>query len=231
MKNKIICLILIISMCIGVYLLNYKKEENEFVYIAMGDFITSIDGSYSDMYASNNKVDIYNKFLSRKSMTSNDLLRMLSIDVSIVYNGVNKSISSVIKHSNMVTISVGYNDVMNNVRYNSISNEHIYDEDVILRSISLLQENLFNIIDIIYLYNKNIDIYVLSIYYPYPRKENKENYLYDRVNESIEDACDDGKAIYIDISGVSDVMYIDEGNVIPNVTGNEFIYAALRQKI
>ena len=143
MKNKLICLGLVVSLVIGIILLNRNGNDDKYFYLAMGDFVTSIEESYSDIYYKNNDVDEYNKFLSRKSMTSSDLLRMLSIDVYVIHNGVNESVSSLIQRSNMITISIGYNDVMNNVRYNSITNKYSYDEDVISRSVSMLQENIF----------------------------------------------------------------------------------------
>ena len=227
MKNKLICLGLVVSLVIGIILLNRNGNDDKYLYLAMGDFVTSIEESYSDIYYKNNDVDEYNKFLSRKSMTSSDLLRMLSIDVYVIHNGVNESVSSLIRRSNMITISIGYNDVMNNVRYNSITNKYSYDEDVISRSVSMLQENIFNIVDLIYMYNGKVGLYILSSYYPYPNKDNSDVYLYERINDSIMEACEDSGARYIDISGVSDVNYIENGNFIPNMEGNRYIYDVL----
>lgn len=233
MKNKVICLCLIVSLLIGFSLLKKEKKYKKYVYLAMGDFIVSIDGSYSDLMYENNKdkIDCYNKFLSRKSMTSSELLRLLSVDVSIIYDGVNKRVSKVIKDSSLITISVGYNDVMNNVRYNSITNSYSYDKTVVDRSISMLQENLFNIIEVIYSYNDDINVLVTSIYYPHIYVDNSDEYLYLSINDAIESACMDGKAKYIDVSVVSNVDYINKGEVFPNGAGNMVIYNEVKSYI
>ena len=226
MKNKIICLFLVTSLLIGISLLKKGKEHKQYVYLSMGDFIVSTEGSYSDLVYEYNKdkIDCYNKFLSRKSMTSSDLLRLLSVDVSIVFDGVNKRISDVIKDSSLITISVGYNDVMNNVRYNSVTNKYSYDENVISRIVSMLQENIFNIVEVIHGYNNDINVIVTSIYYPHIYVDNSDEYLYERINKAIESACIDSKAKYVDIGMVSNIDYIDKGNVFPNQLGNEVIY-------
>ena len=226
MKNKILNLVvsisLIISIIIGVRLVN-KDKEKRYVYLAMGDFLTSVESSFSDKYHESLKIDEYNKFLSRKSMTSSDLLRLISVDSSIVYNGVNKSISSVLELSKVITISVGYNDVMNNVRYNSITNTFIYDEEIVNRILSSLQSNIFDIIENIYAINDKANVYVLSTYFPYPRVDNSDIELFENINETINLACMDAHAKYIDISGVSKVEYIDDGEFIPNEDGMEYI--------
>lgn len=232
MKNKLINLVitisLIVSLFVGIRLINKKQNKDEYVYIAMGDFLTSVEGSYSDIYYHNNKkIEKYNKFLSRKSMTSSDLLRFLTIDASIIYEGINKSISEVISKSSMVTISVGYNDVMNNVRYNSINNKYVYDKVLIDRVLSSLQSNIYDIVTQLYEYNDSIEVYVLSSYYPYPGIDNTGIELYDDLNDAIEDACFDSKAVFVDIEGVSNIEYFDD-NFIPNVDGMAYIAGVIK---
>ena len=210
-NSNIFSVILIISFIIGFKLVTTNKKENKYVYLAMGDYLTSVEDSYSDIYYRNNdKVDKYNKFLSRKSMTSGELLRFLSIDAAIIYDGVNKSISNVIKESDMITISIGYNDVMNNVRYNSITNKYLYDNVVLDRVMSILQSNLYEIVSQIYEYNDNVDVFVLSSYYPYPSVVNAAEELFYELNSSIKEACQDSGAIFVDINGVSNIEYFDK---------------------
>ena len=215
---------LIISIGIGVKLVNKDNdEEKKDIYLAMGDYLTSVQDSYSDIYHQDNNIKNYSKFLSRKSMTSADLLRLLTIDTSIIYKGYNHSISSIIKKSEIITISLGYNDIMNNVRYNSISNEYIYDCDILDRLVSSLQSNLFDIIEFIYSYNDKVKVYVLSSYYPYPRIENSDELIVNGINEAIKEACKDSGAGYVDINGVSKIDYINDGDYIPNNEGMKYI--------
>lgn len=226
LKNKLVdalmSVVLVISFVVGLRLVNSKSEDDEYVYVAMGDFLTSVEGSYSDVYRSNHKIDKYNKFLSRKSMTSSDLLRFLTVNASIVYDGVNMSLSKVISMSDIITISVGYNDVMNNVRYNSITNQYVYDETLVDRVLSSLQSNIYDIASQIYEYNSKADVYVLSSYYPYPSVDNTAEELYVSLNNSIKEACEDSGAKYVDIEGVSVIEHFDE-DFIPNVIGMGYI--------
>jgi hypothetical protein len=113
---------------------------------------------------------------------------------------------------------------MNNVRYNSVTNKCSYDEYVISRIVSRLQDDIINIVGVIQSYGNDINVIVTSIYYPHIYVDNSDEYLYKRINNAIESACIDSKAKFVDIGMVSNIDYIDKGNVFPNQLGNEVIY-------
>ena len=131
-----VCLVLGVSLVIGVVSL-IKKEDYSY-YLVMGDYVSKnqiindkeissfsyLVGEYLKQEEVVNEVnDVYLK----NNMTSKKLLEMIEKDSYIE----DSSLVSLIKKSKYITITLGINDVLNQIKYDSNKNKLIYDKDII----------------------------------------------------------------------------------------------------
>ena len=167
-KIKIIgCLVIVVCLCLGGYAL-YKKEDYSY-YLALGDYISKkqvLDDKEVDSFSSflgehlikEKEINEVNQGYLKNNMTSKKLLEMIEKDS---YKIDDSALSELIKKSKYITISLGMNDIVNQVRYDSFNDKLIYDRDVINNKIEVFKHNYHEIVEEIK--NLNNDAYVVLI--------------------------------------------------------------------
>jgi len=218
MKNKLIRYLIVVFSIVAILfalvrLLTVNKKLD--TYVALGDYlsvsgnvkgeeVTSFTGLLGEYFISNNLVSKVNDSYVRSSITSEMLLEMINKDA---YSENNKGLLSLLKDSKYVTISIGMNDILQYLRFDSNKQEMTYDEEIIDRKLEIMKQNYCEIIEEIKNINEKINVYLVSYYYPFEwvseKNKIKVNEVFSKLNSCIKEVSDLANVHYVDISGVS----------------------------
>jgi len=218
MKKKLIRYLIVVFSIVAILfalvrLLTVNKKLD--TYVALGDYlsvsgnvkgeeVTSFTGLLGEYFISNNLVSKVNDSYVRSSITSEMLLEMINKDA---YSENNKGLLSLLKDSKYVTISIGMNDILQYLRFDSNKQEMTYDEEIIDRKLEIMKQNYCEIIEEIKNINEKINVYLVSYYYPFEwvseKNKIKVNEVFSKLNSCIKEVSDLANVHYVDISGVS----------------------------
>lgn len=218
-----VCLVLGLSLVIGVVSL-IKKEDYSY-YLVMGDYVSKnqiindkeissfsyLVGEYLKQEEVVNEVnDVYLK----NNMTSKKLLEMIEKDSYIE----DSSLVSLIKKSKYITITLGINDVLNQIKYDSNKNKLIYDKDIITNKIEIFKHNYHEIIQEIKNINNNVNVLLVGCYVVY-----QDDKLSKNINDAIKEVASENSAYFIDISDIEDKYMYQENELYLTNLGQEVI--------
>ncbi len=218
-KIKLVILILLTSSTYFIYNLTNKSN---ITYISLGDSISlgensygAISYSYSDYFKDyldkNDKLSFYDKSYTSKNKTITDLYNDLLIEETMTINNSNHNIRRLLSDADIVSISIGLNDVILEVnRENYITD---YKENRIVEEITKKYKKL---ITEIRKYYKN-PIYVIGYY------ENNTKYdsILQKLNEKYKNICKKDNDIFINTNIISnEEKYFDSpSSYYPNTKG------------
>jgi len=219
-------------MVVGSVVIFKKKKESW--YHVLGDYISN------DQVINNKKIDSFsygverylkdNKLVSevsrgylKNNMTSKKLLEMIESDVY----GVDKiNLSDVIKKSKYMTITLGINDVISNVKYDKLNDELVYNKDVIKGKVDIFKHNYHQIIEEIKDINGNVDIMLVGTYSIY-----NDDYVFNTINDSIKEVAIYHNLVYVDLTDISDkYLYLDNSLYLSEL-GHEEVSKKVISKI
>ncbi len=247
MKSKIIRYFIVIFSIVAILLALVKvfdsnKKLN--TYLAIGDYL-SVSGnlrgeritSFSDMlgeyFVSNEIVGNVNTNYTASSIDSFALLEMISKDS---YSGKDSGLASLIKDSKYITISVGMNDIIEYIRFDSNNQKMIYDKEFIKRKLEIMKQNYYEIIEEIKEINSEASVLLVGYYCPFNwvDSDNLEsvNEVFDLLNNSVKQVSELMNVSYVDISsvGVEENMY-SRGQIYLNQEGQEVVFYVLKEYI
>ena len=220
MKKVILILILFLS-CYFIYNLTI---DDRLYYLSLGDFLSS-EGSniyhgYSSQikeYLSNeNKLKGYNY-----SFTNNDY-RIIDILKVLEYNEKkdNLSLNYLIKKADIITISLGMNDIYYKLEYNT-RKAYLYIDNILYNYERILS----------YINNfPNKKVFILGYY----NITQKNNDIFDYANYKLKKLCKKYNYVYIDLSNILDnnpMYFNNSSSFIPNKQGYEKISQIIIEKI
>lgn len=226
LKKILLLIILVITFLIT---LNYDNDKVS--YISIGDGLSKGINynnyqtiGYSDYikeyFNNNNKLLNYSKDFTDENNRITDLIN--NIDNNIEINNI--TIQNAIKNADIITISVGMNEIM--YKYNkNINSRYMYNYiDELINDYKLLLNKITKL-------NKN-KIFLLSLYNP---KEDKEldNYIKYTNNEIIK-LINDYNIIYIDtykIFNNNKHLIYSKYNYYPNQDGYKLIAKEIISKL
>lgn len=194
MKHKkilIICSIIlsitIILLSIGLF--NTKKNTKNFgLLLGNGSEYINFNSPYDDSFAYD-----YN--------TSDFLYKMLEMDASKKNNNENIiKLSQLIKKANYAIINIGTHDIKSKIITNKYNQTLNYDLEILNRYSEVLVSNVTNIILKIKEYNSKINIYLLSLIYPYNIYNDEIANLFISINKSYELLANKYQINYLKIS-------------------------------
>ena len=245
MKNKLIryCIVVlcVVAILFGLYkVLSVNKKLD--TYLALGDYlsvsgnlkgeeITSFTTLLGDYFVEDNLVSNVNNNYVSSSYDSETLLEMISKDA---YSGKDEGLVDVIKNSKYITISVGMNDIIDYIRFDSSKQKVIYDEEFIKRKMEIMKQNYYEIVEQIKDINERSKVYLVGYYFPYDwvEEECKEeaNKVFLMLNEAIKDVSEVSDVYYVDISEVSkeDYMY-SKNQIYLNKLGHEYVFNLFKE--
>lgn len=171
--KKIIILLLILILVFTIYVLNVDKK---IYYVALGDSLAAgqnpynqIGYGYSDYISNylqeNNLLQYYTKDFAKSGYRITDIEKDINENKKINIDGETQGIKEVLRKADLLTLSIGANDVLSKISYtiasnidsNQIANINSYIEETL--------ENLDNLIDNIQQYFKN-DMVLVGYYNP-----------------------------------------------------------------
>jgi len=204
-------LVIVFSLIIGVTLLMNKKDYS--YYLAIGDYVSNnqvinnnkIEGfSYlvGEKLKSERIVNEVNTSYLKNNMTSKKLLEMIEKD-SYVKN--DNSLVNLIGKSKYITVTLGINDVINQIKYDLNNRKLVYDKDIIDNKISIFKHNYHEIMEEIYEINDNVKVLLVGCYGIYGDEE-----LARSLNDAISEIATEFDVNYVDLTSISDkYMYLD----------------------
>lgn len=198
-----------------------EDESKSLNYVALGDSLAAgmnekgeIGLGYADLLAKNYQDSksqiIFNKGFSYPGYTTVDVLKDIEGNVTKpIYdlNGVSQetlAIQEAIRHADLITLSVGANDILKNVN-RSESGEFSFDTASVIKSIQLVAANYKKIFDSIYKINPEVDIIVMGLYNPFPYIEDPAiqkqlNMLVTTLNNSMKGIVENNGGIFTEVA-------------------------------
>ena len=209
----------IIIVLLAVFLIYLGFKDKEIYYFSMGDSLANginsynaKDYGYADYVKDSLEIKKYESF-TNNNKRSIDFVK--DIEDNIKING--KNIQNILIKANIITLSVGMNDLFSNVTFNndfSVNDLYMKFEEVMVDL-----ENLFKLLRT---YSKE-DIIYIGIYNCL--KENSLDEFFIYANEQLKKLCDNYKITYLDIyNEFNDSTYFDNPNsYFPNKAGYKLI--------
>lgn len=231
--KKHLKLIVLILTCLIIYLIyNSKVEEKNTTYISLGDGYARGLNSYGennygyndylkDYLKYHNKLNLYFNNFSYNDMTINDLYKDILINVK---DNQNDTIKQALRESNLLTISIGLNDLIYNKSLMSCIT--VTKERQIINKTLTDFDRLINELRKYYKY----DIYLVGYYNFYPQ-ETVERSLLNKLNKKYKDYCSKNDITYVEINENLEKYYENPNNNYPNILGYKQIYREILSEI
>lgn len=244
MKKKLVRYLIVVFSVVAIIaaivkLVNDNKKCN--TYLVLGDYL-SVSGSLKgerinsfssilgDYLVEKELVNSVNNSYTSSSIDSELLLEMICKDA---YNGSDSGLVSLIKDSKYITVSVGMNDILKYLRFDSNKQEIVYDKEYIKRKLEIMKHNYYEIVENIKEINGEVNIYLMSYYCPFTwvSEENigsvKE--VFSLLNDSIKEVSELMDVYYVDISEVSkEENMFSKYQVYLNELGHEYIFSVIK---
>lgn len=214
-----ICVFSILVIGIGALL---NKEEYA-SYLALGDYsskgqsfennVHSFANDVGDFLVKEKLVNEVNTNYSSNNMTSKKLLEMIESDV---YREDKQTIAKDIKNSKYITITLGINDILKEIKYNKFEEEFQYDPDVIKEKVEVFKHNYYKIIEEIKDINKDSKIILVGSYFAY-----EDGSIINLLNEAIKEVASYNEILYVDTEEIKDKYLYLENKIYLNDIGQE----------
>lgn len=226
------CLIVLLALLIGTFFLN--RKEDYCYYLAIGDYISN-DQTIND-YKINSFSNLLGEYLKeekvvnevnvgylKNNMTSKKMLEMIEKGS---FKTDDSNLNSIIKKSKYITITLGINDVINLIKYDSHNNKLIYDKDVIANKVEVFKHNYHNIIEQIKEINPDTKIILVGCYAFYGDKE-----IAALINDATQKVSEETDSYYVDITSIKDKYMYQENELYLTSLGQHEIYNRVVLKI
>lgn len=204
-------------------------------YLAIGDYlsvsgklngkeITSFTSLLGDYFVSNNLISEVNTNYTSSSIDSSLLLEMIVKDA---YSGNDSGLVSLVRDSKYITISVGMNDVIKYIRFDSNNKEAIYDKEYIKRKLEIMKQNYLEIVEEIKELNEGVSVYLVGYYSPFDYGEE----VFEMLNEAVKEVSELTQTSYVDISGVNEKSNLyNEHQIYLNNNGHEYVFGVFKER-
>lgn len=227
-KKKLLVLLLLSLSVFFVYKLSGKKN---ITYTVLGDSFSMGENSYGgytygyedylrDYLRKNKRVEFIDLYTNKNENIVNLHNKILN-NYSEVIKSKNYNIKKIISESDIITISIGINDII----YESYINNNVllnqYKEDKIVKYI---YNNFKNLMKEILKY-KNNNIFVIG----YPKRDIEYKKLIEKLNNKYKNYSEKNNIIFIDSGELLDKndYFDDKKSIFPNTNG----YRVIAKKI
>lgn len=215
-------MVLVVALSVFCFL---NKEDYSY-YLVMGDYVSksqivnekkidSFSSLVGEFLLNENKVNEVNAGYLKNNMTSKKMLEMIENET---YKKDSKDLETLIKKSKYISITLGINDIINNIKYDSNNKKIIYDKEIINNKIEIFKHNYYKIVEEIKDINKDATILLVGSYKVYGDDE-----LNVLLNEAIKSVAIESNAYYVDISDINDRYVYQENELYLTSFGHEKI--------
>lgn len=201
MKKILIPLLIIILV-----FLIYKFNEDDLIdYMVIGDSISCGINSYGNKtygyndylknyLNSNNLLHKYNNYFSKDKYTIKELLNDIKNNKNIIYNDKNYNLKKELRESDILTISIGMDEIVNILNKNKDFKNIKTDLDEIINDMD-------NLIKIVTSYSKT-NVILIGYYNPYNEYNKDIDKVFSYINDKYNSIAKKYNIIYIDIYNI-----------------------------
>lgn len=222
-KKKLLVLLL---LSLSVYFIYQISDKKNFIYSVIGDSLSMGENSYGGYtYGYEDYLRDYFKkiefidFYTNKNENINTLYNKLLKDSIEVINNKSYNLKRVITESNIVTISIGLNDLIYESYINKNEFKSQYKEDKI---VGYVYKNFKILMNELLKYNSSI--FVVG----YPEKSEYKSII-KKLNKKYKNYCKNNKITFIDSNKllVKEEYFDNKNSIFPNTKG----YKKMAEKI
>lgn len=223
--------ILIISVIIvSIFIIYLTTIDRKIYYLSLGDDITT--GEVKNNCGYSNYVEDYLKYYNKLEISINefakenyritDIINDINNNKKISIDGKVKSLKNVLIKADLLTISIGLNDLTSKINNQNLVNNNnfvdLYDD------VDNIANDLIKLLALIREYCKE-DIFLIGIYYPYQIQNQDLNNVFIYMNNRFKEASNLYNIKYIDIYDLfsENSSYISSTNIYPSKEGYEAI--------
>ena len=223
MKKILISIIILLS----VFLIYLGFKDEEIYYLSLGDYLSNginpygvKDYGYSDYIKDyideNDKLEVYVNYSDKNTRTI-DLIKDIEDNVKIDVMGKSKTVQNALIKADLLTISIGMNDLLDNVKFNNdFSINDLYNK---LEEVIVDYERLFEILRI---YCKE-EIILVGLYNSLDNEN--LNDFFDYANKKLSSLATTYDINYINIyDDFNKSEYFENSKLFPNKLGYEVIF-------
>ncbi len=219
MKWKaILFLAIVFSLVFVIYLTTLDRKV---YYLNLGDEIALEEGNYGewirDYIKSKGKLEKYVSEFSEEDYRTTDFIRDIKDNRKVFSNGNNIALKNALIKADLVTLSIGSNDIYYKITTSSPRESYEYMDQVLV--------DLEQLLELIREYCKE-DIVMINYYNTYQENYNE---IFEYMNDKLEDLAN----VYeIQIVNIRDIMYNNTmENRLPNIEQYEQIYNCMKKII
>ena len=234
--KKLIFYFIIFFSIFLIYKVTFKDKVN---YIALGDFLAEginpygeIDYGYSDYLAdyfrSENRLGFYINEFSNKNYTIDDIISDINNNKSIVLDKSKTNIRKLLRESDLVTISIGANDIISSISYKDLDNK-----EVLKAKIDFVSDKLDTAIKLIKKYAKK-DILLVGYYNPYELDNYNLNDLVNYIDQKYLLISNQNNIRFVSIKYILDnkkKYFPSPGSIYPSIDGYRKIYEQIKKEL
>lgn len=212
-------LVLVIGLCI------FKRSNQELI-LFLGDN-SNVSKHLTELNYQTNDAFTFSK------MKSKELLYYVSSNASAKYQNKKVVMNDLIKQSKVIVISIGLNDVLAKLTINKYEKKLSYDDDSLNLTFSILEQNLFNIIEHIKLLNEYARIILTSYDDPFYflSKNDYDHNIIEVLNSLVNSISLFFNEEYLDVSLENIEYYDNEFSIYQNELGKQKTAEIIYQKI
>lgn len=227
-----------------------SSSHQQLDYLALGDSLAvgviednTVGNGYADLLAAilekENLLNSFNKGFSHSGYKTTDILEDLQEDIvkPSIPEGKTESITAAIKEAEVITISVGANDVLSHLERGE-NGEFIFNIEQVVSAIQEMGKNLNEVLLNIRQLNEDAQVFVMGYYNPYPTEKNyalQFNYLVSEMDKAVDKIAASHKMHFVKVSHIlasdSTTYLPNPKNIHPSEEGYEAIAEEFYKKL
>ena len=210
-KKLFVLLFIMIFVSIGIFSIYKITYKEEFNYVALGDSVAAGRNPYgvedygytdyiSDYLKKENKLKSYVNF-AVSGYTTEDVNNDINYNKNIKIDNKEINIKKALRESDLVTISIGANDFLGELKLTSIPSL-LEDKNYALKRINSIFDSIDTTLELVMKYAKGT-IIVVGYYNPLPYLEKYEdqiNEIVDYADQKYQELCDKHDIYYVKVS-------------------------------
>jgi lysophospholipase L1-like esterase len=217
--KKIKKMLFIILVFLSIFFIYRTKNPHQIIYVALGDSLAqgttpygNISYSYVDYladYLKNKQIlKYYTKAYTQSGYKITDVVNQIDNNVVATIGNKNIYLKELLRSSDLVTISIGFDDLFNNIDLNALSNDTVANNNL-YKKIDGLSLELSNMLGLIKKYAKGT-IILVGYYNPLSNQTVNKYITYsDKVFQQV---CKDHNVQFVKISDTLS----QNANYLPN---------------
>lgn len=214
--------ILVISFIfLSIFLIYLTTLDRKVYYLNLGDEISIGDNNYGilikDYLKKKNKLEKYISEFSKEDYRTTDLIKDIEENRKVYSNESNIAIKNALIKADLVTLSIGSNDIYYKITTSSPKESYEYIDQVLV--------DLENLLELIRQYCKE-DIIMINYYNAYQERYHE---IFDYMNDKLNDLGTLYHIHIIDITNIMKERTMD--NRLPNKEEYNLIYERMKQII